>query len=167
MLFRSYCVGGTLISALLAYLANPACVRRPKAQIESATLLTTLLDFDQAGDMAIFMAENYLDAINAQLKDRGYLDGQIMFNRFSALKANDMIWRYFVDSYMLGKKPIAHEILFWNSDPTNLTEVKEIVDEAIDIAETGGIKGFFSRLGSRRRDEDGNVILQEKDFQGR
>ncbi|MBQ7673417.1 MAG: alpha/beta fold hydrolase [Alphaproteobacteria bacterium] len=120
-----YCVGGTLISALLAYLANPACVRRPKAQIESATLLTTLLDFDQAGDMAIFMAENYLDAINAQLKDRGYLDGQIMFNTFSALKANDMIWRYFVDSYMLGKKPIAHEILFWNSDPTNLTEAMQ------------------------------------------
>lgn len=45
-----------------------------------------------------------------------------MFNTFSALKANDMVWRYFVDSYMLGKKPAAHEILFWNSDPINLTE---------------------------------------------
>lgn len=120
-----YCVGGTLISSLLAYLASPNCTRRPKAKIESATLLTTLLDFDQAGDMAIFMAENYLDAINAQLHERGYLDGQIMFNTFSTLKANDMIWRYFVDSYMLGKKPIAHEILFWNSDPTNLTEAMQ------------------------------------------
>ncbi|MBR1734162.1 MAG: alpha/beta fold hydrolase [Alphaproteobacteria bacterium] len=117
-----YCVGGTLISTLLAYLAHPNCKRHPKANIDSATLLTTLLDFNQAGDMAIFMAGNYLDAIDAQLKDRGYLDGQIMFNTFSSLKANDMIWRYFVDSYMLGKKPIAHEILFWNSDPTNLTE---------------------------------------------
>lgn len=120
-----YCVGGTLISSLLAYLANSAVVRRPKANIESATLLTTLLDFDQAGDMAIFMAENYLDAINAQLHERGYLDGQVMFNTFSVLKANDMIWRYFVDSYMLGKKPAAHEILFWNSDPTNLTEAMQ------------------------------------------
>lgn len=120
-----YCVGGTLISSALAYLASPKCARHPKAEIESATLLTTLLDFDHAGDMAIFMAENYLDAINAQLKERGYLDGQIMFNTFSALKSNDMIWRYFVDSYMLGKKPIAHEILFWNSDPTNLTEAMQ------------------------------------------
>jgi polyhydroxyalkanoate synthase len=72
--------------------------------------------------MAIFMAENYLEAIGAQLKEKGYLDGQIMYNTFSALKANDMIWRYFINSYMLGKKPIAHEVLFWNSDPVNLTE---------------------------------------------
>lgn len=117
-----YCVGGTLISALLAYLANPASKHRPRANIGSATLLTTLLDFEHAGDMAIFMAGNYLDAIDAQMREKGYLDGHIMFNTFSALKANDMIWRYFVDSYMLGKKPMAHEILFWNSDPTNLTE---------------------------------------------
>jgi polyhydroxyalkanoate synthase len=117
-----YCVGGTLISALLAYLANPLCKRRPKIQIDTATLLTTLLDFEHAGDMGIFMAENYLDAIRAQMGEKGYLDGQVMFNTFSALKANDMVWRYFVNSYMLGIKPNAHEILYWNSDPTNLTE---------------------------------------------
>ncbi|MDR2795011.1 MAG: hypothetical protein LBB12_04510, partial [Holosporaceae bacterium] len=107
-----YCVGGTLISALLAYLEHPTCKRRTKAKIDTATLLTTLLDFEHAGDMAIFMAENYLEAIRAQMGENGYLDGQVMFNTFSALKANDMVWRYFVNSYMLGNKPVAHEILY-------------------------------------------------------
>jgi polyhydroxyalkanoate synthase len=110
----------------MAYLKNPLCQRRPKMNIVSATLLTTLLDFERAGDMAIFMADNYLDAINAQLEEKGFLDGQIMFNTFSALKANDMIWRYFVNSYMLGEKPMPHEILFWNADPTNLTQAMQL-----------------------------------------
>ena len=121
-----YCVGGTLIAIMLAYIKSPLCKHVPKAMIKSATLLTTLLDFEHSGDMAIFMAENYLDAIAAQLEEKGYLDGQIMFNTFSALKSNDMVWRYFIDSYMLGKRPQAHEILFWNSDLTNITEAMEM-----------------------------------------
>ncbi|MDR0678002.1 MAG: alpha/beta fold hydrolase [Holosporaceae bacterium] len=120
-----YCVGGTLISSLLAYLAHPLCKKYPKIKIASATLLATLLDFERAGDMAIFMAENYLEAINVQMKEKGFLDGSIMYNTFSALRAKDMIWRYFVDNYMLGKKPGPHEILFWNSDPTNLTRAMQ------------------------------------------
>jgi polyhydroxyalkanoate synthase len=120
-----YCVGGTLISSFLAYLAHPLCPRHPKIKIASATLLATLLDFEHAGDMSIFMAENYLEAINVQMKEKGFLDGSIMYNTFSALKAKDMIWRYFVNNYMLGKKPGPHEILFWNSDPTNLTQAMQ------------------------------------------
>lgn len=141
-----YCVGGTLISALLAYIANPACKHRPRARIDSATLLTTLLDFEHAGDMAVFMAGNYLDAIDAQMREKGYLDGHIMFNTFSALKANDMVWRYFVDSYMLGKRPMAHEILFWNSDPTNLTEsMQDFLSKDLyrdNLLKTGTLKLF-------------------------
>ncbi|MDR0753501.1 MAG: alpha/beta fold hydrolase [Holosporaceae bacterium] len=120
-----YCVGGTLIASFLAYLANPLCKKRPRANIASATLLTTLLDFERAGDLAIFMAENYLEAINAKMRESGVLDGSVLFNTFSALRAKDMIWRYFIDSYMLGKKPTAHEILFWNSDPVNLTSAMQ------------------------------------------
>ena len=120
-----YCVGGTLISCLLAYLANPLSKKHLRIKIDSATLLTTLLDFERAGDMAIFMAENYLEAINAQMEEKGILDGNVLYNTFSALKAKDMIWRYFINSYMLGKKPAAHEILFWNSDPTNLTSAMQ------------------------------------------
>ncbi|MBE6447491.1 MAG: alpha/beta fold hydrolase [Alphaproteobacteria bacterium] len=117
-----YCVGGTLIASLLAHLSDARCKKRPKANIESATLLTTLLDFQHAGDMSVFMTSNYLDAISAQTAEKGVLDGNVMYNTFSALKAKDMIWRYVINSYMLGHKPAPHEILFWNSDPTNLTQ---------------------------------------------
>jgi polyhydroxyalkanoate synthase len=120
-----YCVGGTLISSFLAYLAHPLCKKRSPMEIASATLLTTLLDFEHAGDMAIFMAENYLEAINAQMGEKGILDGSVLYNTFSALRSKDMIWRYFVNSYMLGKKPGPHEILFWNSDPANLTSAMQ------------------------------------------
>ncbi|MDR0556076.1 MAG: alpha/beta fold hydrolase [Holosporaceae bacterium] len=120
-----YCVGGTMMACVLAYLASPLCKRRPRMKISSATLLTTLLDYEHAGDMAIFMAENYLDAIKAQMGNSGILDGSVLYNTFSALKAKDMIWRYFVNSYMLGQKPVAHEILFWNSDPANLTSAMQ------------------------------------------
>lgn len=121
-----YCVGGTLISCYLAYLASPFCKHRPKAKIDSATLLTTLLDFKNAGDLAIFMADIYLKAINVQSEEKGFLDGKVMFNTFSTLKANDMIWRYVRNSYMLGQKPPAHEILFWNADSTNITKAMEM-----------------------------------------
>ncbi|MCR4623193.1 MAG: alpha/beta fold hydrolase [Alphaproteobacteria bacterium] len=120
-----YCVGGTLISSLMAYLAHPLCKRKPKANIMSATLMTTLLDFKNAGDMAVFMSGNYLEAITAQMKEKGVLAGSVMYNTFSVLKAKDMIWRYFINSYMLGEKPKAHEILFWNSDSTNLTKAMQ------------------------------------------
>lgn len=121
-----YCVGGTLISCFLAYLANPLCKHRPESKIDSATFLTTLLDFTNAGDLAIFMADIYLKAISAQSQEQGFLDGKVMFNTFSTLKANDMIWRYVRNSYMLGEKPPAHEILFWNSDSTNITNAMEM-----------------------------------------
>lgn len=117
-----YCVGGTLITSILAALANPKCKIRPKAKIGSATLLTTLLDFDKAGDLSIFMDDNYLKMIGANLKKDGLLEGQIMFNTFSVLKANDMIWRYLINNYMLGEKPAPHSILYWNSDSVNLTK---------------------------------------------
>lgn len=120
-----YCVGGTLISSLMAYLAHPKAQRKPKTSIGSATLLTTLLDFQNAGDLSVFMSGNYLEAITAQMKEKGVLDGSVMYNTFSALKAKDMIWRYFINSYMLGEKPKAHEILFWNSDSTNLTKAMQ------------------------------------------
>lgn len=162
-----YCVGGTLISAFLAYLASPLCQKRPKTRIESATLLTTLLDFSHAGDMAVFMAENYLDAIKAQMKEKGYLDGNVMYNTFSALKAKDMIWRYFINSYMLGKKPPAHDILYWNSDPTNLTEAmqtflaKDLYRD--NLLKTGTLKMYGVPLDLSRINIPLYMISMQKD----
>ncbi|MDR1361876.1 MAG: alpha/beta fold hydrolase [Holosporaceae bacterium] len=141
-----YCVGGTLIATLLAYLKNPLCRQQPPMKIASATLLTTLLDFERAGDLAIFMADNYLNAINVELEEKGYLDGQIMNNTFSVLKANDMIWRYVVNSYMLGERPLPHEILFWNADHTNLTQAMQTF-LARDLYRDNLLKTGTLRLG--------------------
>ncbi|MDR2107473.1 MAG: alpha/beta fold hydrolase [Holosporaceae bacterium] len=117
-----YCVGGTILSAYMAYTASPHCRHRPKTNIVSATLLTTPLDFEHAGDMVAFITEGYLEAVSVYSKAKGFLSGNILYNTFNALRSKDMIWRYVIDSYMLGKKPQAHEILFWNSDPVNLSE---------------------------------------------
>jgi polyhydroxyalkanoate synthase len=116
-----YCVGGTLITALLAYMAHKSCKHKPKMSITSATLMATLVDFRNAGDLSVFMTSIFLEIINSQVEDKGILDGQIMRNTFSALKSKDMIWRYFINNYMLGKKPSANAMLFWNADSTNLT----------------------------------------------
>ncbi|MDR1335136.1 MAG: alpha/beta fold hydrolase [Holosporaceae bacterium] len=116
-----YCVGGTLISVFMAYMAHKSCKHQSKMCITSATLMATLVDFRNAGDLSVFMTKIFLETIQDQIEDRGILDGQIMHNTFSALKAKDMVWRYFVNSYMLGKEPSANAILFWNSDSTNLT----------------------------------------------
>jgi polyhydroxyalkanoate synthase len=116
-----YCVGGTLIAALLAYMANGSCKHQSKTRITSATLMASLVDFRNAGDLSVFMTKIFLETIHDHIENRGILDGHIMHNAFSALKSKDMIWRYVINSYMFGKKPPANPILFWNSDATNLT----------------------------------------------
>lgn len=117
-----YCGGGTLLSPVLAALADPKCKIKPKAQIGAVTLLAPLLDFEKAGELGLFMNENYLKTIGYNVTKNGFLDGQVLFNTMSILKANDMIWRYFVNSYMLGEKPAPHSILYWNADSQNITK---------------------------------------------
>lgn len=117
-----YCIGGTLLTSILAALSNMNCKIKPKMNVNSATLLATLLDFDQAGDLAAFMDDRYLELAEAQIKQLGYLDGKTIYNTFCVLKANDMIWRYMIDSYMLGNKPQQHSTLFWNADSVNNTQ---------------------------------------------
>lgn len=117
-----YCLGGTILASFLAYIKHPKCEYKPTINIKSATFLTTMLDFANAGELSIFITEQYLKSIDSQINKKGYLDGNILFNTFSMLKANDMVWRYVINSYMLGKKPPAHSILFWNADPMNITK---------------------------------------------
>lgn len=117
-----YCVGGTLLSSMLALLGDNRFDKRPKIKIKSATLLTTPIDFEHAGDLSAFMNDSYLKLIDSQMKQLGFMEGRTMYNTFSALKASDMVWRYMVESYMLGNKPKQHSTLYWNADSTNLTE---------------------------------------------
>ncbi|MDR1365682.1 MAG: class I poly(R)-hydroxyalkanoic acid synthase [Holosporales bacterium] len=115
-----YCLGGTLLLTMLAYYACPKCKEKLAQSIKSITLLTTLTDFSKAGDFTLFLDKEHLDTIEKIMKKHGILDGRHMFNTFSALRANDMIWSYFVNNYMMGKNPLPHDILYWNADYTNL-----------------------------------------------
>jgi polyhydroxyalkanoate synthase len=110
-----YCVGGTLLSVALAYMAAKGDDR-----IASATLFTTQVDFTHAGDLKIFACEDQIRAIEENMAARGYLDGGRMASAFNMLRPNDLIWPYMVNNYLKGKDPFAFDLLYWNSDSTRM-----------------------------------------------
>jgi polyhydroxyalkanoate synthase len=110
-----FCVGGTLLAAALAVLAA-----NDQRKAESVTLLTTLLDFEQTGEIGLLVSEEAVRAREAAIGRGGILQGKEMGFVFSSLRANDLIWQYVVNSYLKGKAPPAFDLLFWNSDSTNL-----------------------------------------------
>jgi polyhydroxyalkanoate synthase subunit PhaC len=110
-----YCVGGTLLSVTLAYMAAMKDKR-----IESATFFTTQVDFTNAGDLKIFADETQIAAIEEKMKAVGYLAGGSMANAFNMLRPNDLIWPYIVNNYMKGHTPFPFDLLVWNSDSTRM-----------------------------------------------
>lgn len=110
-----YCVAGTLLSATLAYLAE-----RNEAPFVSATFLTTQTDFSRAGDLTLLIGNEQLKAIEEIMAEKGYLDGSRMANVFNMLRPRDLIWPYIVNNYMLGKKPMPFDLLYWNQDSTRM-----------------------------------------------
>jgi len=110
-----YCIGGTLLAATNAYLASKR--RKP---IKSATYFTTLVDFEEPGDLGVFISEEKLDSLDAEMEKDGFLDGSTMAAVFNMLRANDLIWPFFINNYLLGKEPTAFDLLYWNSDSTRI-----------------------------------------------
>jgi polyhydroxyalkanoate synthase len=110
-----FCVGGTLLGAALAVLA----AKRENA-VEAATYLTTMLDFAAPGQIGIFVDEAYVSAREATIGKGGILPGSDLAFVFSALRANDLIWPYVVNNYLMGGAPAAFDLLHWNADSTNL-----------------------------------------------
>jgi polyhydroxyalkanoate synthase subunit PhaC len=111
-----YCVGGTLLAATLAYMAA-----RNDRRISSATLLTTQVDFQQAGDLKVFADEAQIRAVEAEMQQSGYLPGSKMANAFNMLRPDELIWSYAVNTYLKGKPPAAFDLLAWNADSTRMT----------------------------------------------
>nr|WP_244574657.1 class I poly(R)-hydroxyalkanoic acid synthase [Cohaesibacter sp. ES.047] len=111
-----YCVGGTLLASALAYMAS-----KRMARINSVSFLTTQVDFSQAGDLKVFVDEEQLTELEAQMARDGYLNGKNMASAFNSLRPNDLIWPYFINNYMRGKEPFPFDLLFWNSDSTRMT----------------------------------------------
>jgi polyhydroxyalkanoate synthase subunit PhaC len=110
-----FCIGGTLLASALAVLAargeNPAA---------SLTLLTTLLDFSDTGEIGLFIDEQMLAAREASIGQGGLLQARELQSTFSALRPNDLIWNYVANNYLKGQKPQAFDLLYWNSDSTGM-----------------------------------------------
>jgi polyhydroxyalkanoate synthase len=110
-----YCIGGVLLTMTLAWLAKQGDER-----FRSATFMVSLQDFSRVGDTSLFMGESTIDFIEQQMLERGYLDSREMSNMFNLLRSNDLIWANVVNNYLLGNKPPAFDLLYWNSDGTRM-----------------------------------------------
>ncbi|PIW28371.1 MAG: class I poly(R)-hydroxyalkanoic acid synthase [Rhodospirillales bacterium CG15_BIG_FIL_POST_REV_8_21_14_020_66_15] len=114
-----YCLGGTLTATTLAWMAAQKG-EKWKDRIKSATFFTTMVDFADAGDLAVFVDETQLENMEAKMSERGYLEGSEMATTFNMLRANDLIWSFVVNNYLLGKDPFPFDLLFWNADSTRM-----------------------------------------------
>lgn len=110
-----FCVGGTMLTTALAVLAA-----RGEHPVASATLLTTLVDFTDTGVLDVFIDENFVKMREAQMEHGGLLKGQELASTFSFLRPNDLVWNYVVGNYLKGETPPPFDLLYWNSDATNL-----------------------------------------------
>jgi poly[(R)-3-hydroxyalkanoate] polymerase subunit PhaC len=118
-----YCIGGTLLSITLAYLAAKKDPHYPIERIHSATFWAAQADFSDAGDLSVFVDEAQLGALEEQMKEAGgVLEGSKMATTFNMLRANDLIWSFVINNYMLGKSPMPFDLLYWNSDTTRMPE---------------------------------------------
>ena len=110
-----FCVGGTILSSALAVLAA-----RGQDPVASATLLTTLVDFAHTGVLDVFIDEAFVKFREAQFSEGGLMAGRDMAQTFSFLRPNDLVWNYVVGNYLKGETPPPFDLLYWNSDATNL-----------------------------------------------
>jgi polyhydroxyalkanoate synthase len=110
-----YCIGGTLVAASLGYMAAVNDTR-----VNAATFFTTQVDFEKAGDLLVYVDEEQVKWIEQRMEEKGYLPGTRMADAFNLLRSNDLIWSYVVNNYLLGKEPMAFDLLFWNSDSTRM-----------------------------------------------
>ena len=110
-----YCLGGTLLSATLAYMAT-----KRDNRIKSATFFVTMMDFAEAGELGVFIDEEQLNSLEEKMNRRGYLEGSEMANTFNMLRANDLIWSFVVNNYLLGNEPFPFDLLYWNANSTRM-----------------------------------------------
>jgi polyhydroxyalkanoate synthase len=110
-----YCIGGTLLAMLLAYLA-----RTGSELIATATFFAALVDFSDPGEVQAFISEESLAYIEERMNEHGFLSGREMADTFNLLRSNDLIWSVAVNRYLLGKDAPAFDLLYWNSDATRI-----------------------------------------------
>ena len=130
-----YCIAGTTLSLTLALMK-----KRKDTSVNSATFFTTLTDFSDRGEVGVFLDDDFVDGIEAEVEESGMLDSFFMSRTFSYLRSNDLIYGPAIKSYMMGKAPPAFDLLYWNGDGTNLPAKMSIICEA-----------FVNTMSSRRK----------------
>jgi polyhydroxyalkanoate synthase len=111
-----YCIGGTMLSCALAYMAA-----KDDHRFGAATFFAAQQDFSEAGDLLLFTDESWISDVEKKIDQAGgILSGQSMAETFNALRANDLIWSFFVNNYLMGKEPRPFDLLFWNADQTRM-----------------------------------------------
>ena len=111
----AFCLGGTLAASTLGYLTA-----KNDKRVASTTFLATLVDFKQAGELEVFIDEQQVAALEKRMNKRGYLEGSEMATTFNMLRANDLIWSFVVNNYLMGREPMSFDLLYWNSDSTRM-----------------------------------------------
>ncbi len=135
-----YCLGGTLLACTLAYMAA-----KKDTRVKSATFLTAMTEFSESGELGVFIDEEQLTALEEKMSKQGYLEGSHMATTFNMLRANDLIWSFVVNNYLLGKDPFPFDLLYWNSDSTRMPAamhsfyLRKMYQENL-LAKPGGIK---------------------------
>jgi len=134
-----YCLGGTLLAATLAYMTA-----KRDNRVKSATYLVTMVDFKEAGELSVFIDEEQLHALEERMEKNGYLEARDMHTTFNMLRANDLIWSFVVNNYLLGKSPFPFDLLYWNADSTRMPAamhsfyLRKMYQENL-LAQPGGI----------------------------
>ncbi len=111
-----YCIGGTLLTITLAWMKSKGMADR----IKSATFLTTLIDFKEAGELKLFTDKKQIESMEKEMAEKGVLSGNHLQKTFAMLRANDMIWSFVINNYLMGKEPFPFDLLYWNEDSTNM-----------------------------------------------
>lgn len=112
-----YCIGGMLLALTLSWLAE----NNQSQRIASATFWTTMFDFSDPGDLGVFIDENIVKALEQEGEKKGVFDGRLMGIAFSLLRENSLYWNYYIQNYLKGERPTPFDLLYWNSDCTNVT----------------------------------------------
>ena len=118
-----YCIGGTLLAIMMAYLAAGDDEERRK--LGPPTFMVSLQDFSEVGELSVFIDEPQVEFMEMQMLERGYLGGRNLYNVFNLLQPNQLIWANVINNYLLGQDPPAFDMLYWNSDSTRQPRVAQ------------------------------------------
>lgn len=122
-----FCIGGILTTTTLAYMAAKGDNR-----VNSATLLATMIDLTDAGEMSVFVDDDQLTSLDEKVKERGFMAGEEMAGMFNMMRENDLIWSFVVNNYLMGHDPVPFDLLYWNADSTRMP-AKMIIEYLTDF----------------------------------